>query len=60
MNQRQCKRQRKAIKKIETHEKRLRVMTNHLEEMPPIWKLLSYKKWWEKWEEIIDDNGKHG
>lgn len=45
MNQRQCKRQRKAAKKLDQERERFWRVLDYLERRPPVWRLLAYIKW---------------
>lgn len=48
MNQKQCKRQRRAIKKLNEERARL----EYLNRRPPVWRVLAYIKWLKEGERI--------
>lgn len=53
MSQRQCKRYRKAIKKLEKEQERFWRMVEYLERRPPVWRVLAYIKWAREGSEIF-------
>lgn len=53
MSQRQCKKYRKAIKKMEKEQERFVRLLNHLNHRPPVWRLLAYIKWEREWRDIL-------
>lgn len=45
MNQKQCKRQRKAAKWLDQERERFQQIRDWLERRPPMWRVLAYIKW---------------
>ena len=52
MNQRQCKRYRKAIKKLDKERERFWRAIDYLNRRPPVWRIRSYIKWRKEGAEI--------
>ena len=53
MSQRQCKKYRKAIKKLDEERERFWRVMDYLNRRPPVWRLLAYIKWRREWSEIL-------
>lgn len=45
MSQRQCKKYRKAIKKLDEERERFWRMVDYFRRRPPVWRIFSYLKW---------------
>lgn len=55
MSQRQCKRYRKAIKKLEKKQEQFLCLVNSLENRPPIWRILSHIKWLKELDGFVNE-----
>ena len=52
MSQKQCKRYRKALKKLVLEREQFWRIYDYLNRRPPVWRVLSYIKWRKEGEDI--------
>ena len=53
MSQRQCKRYRKSIKKLDQERERFWRVIDYIDRRPPVWRILNYIKWRKEGKEIF-------